>query len=130
MQRHTSPLMSSSARGVMVRENRSKSMRHSCREERRQVTGTFSGVTVVSTPPSGSAFPVGTTTVLCIGHDTQGHTDTATFKITVKDTQPPKITGAAVNPATLSPPDHKMVNVTVNYTATDNCGGVTSVLTV
>ena len=30
----------------------------------------------------------------------------------------------------LGPPNHKMVNVTVNYTAADNCGPVTCTLSV
>jgi hypothetical protein len=32
------------------------------------------------------------------------------------------IGGATANPSSLWPPNHKMVNVTVNYTATDSCG--------
>jgi len=41
------------------------------------------GVTVVCTPPSGSIFPVGTTTVTCIATDASGNTATCTFTVTV-----------------------------------------------
>jgi len=37
------------------------------------------------------------------------------------------IGGAAANPSSLWPPNHKMVNVTVNYTATDSCGAAAPV---
>jgi hypothetical protein len=36
-----------------------------------------------------------------------------------EDITPPAISGLAVNPGTLWPPNHKMVDVTVSYTATD-----------
>ena len=35
------------------------------------------------TPPSGSTFPLGTTTVTCVASDFSGNTSTATFKVTV-----------------------------------------------
>jgi uncharacterized repeat protein (TIGR01451 family) len=43
------------------------------------------GVGVVCTPPSGSCFPVGTTTVTCTATDTSGNTVTCTFKVNVFD---------------------------------------------
>ena len=43
---------------------------------------------------------------------------------------PPEISGASVDRPVLWPPDHKMVPVTVNYDVTDNCGAVTTELTV
>jgi HYR domain-containing protein len=76
--------------------------------------------TIVCTPASGSFFPVGTTTVNCTS--TSGAT--CSFTVTVKDTQPPKLTC----------PDDITVNndpgkcgAVVNYaapTVTDNCPGV------
>ncbi len=45
-----------------------------------------------------------------------------TGTVTVVDKTPPPITAASVNPAVLWPPNHKMVDVTINYNATDNCG--------
>lgn len=37
----------------------------------------------------------------------------------------PVITGAAANPSVLWPPNHRMVNVRVDYSVTDSCGPVT-----
>lgn len=51
--------------------------------------------------------------------------------VTVRASNPPPvITGASANPATLWPPNHKMVSVTVNYKVTDNCGPVVTKLSV
>ena len=41
------------------------------------------GVTVVCVPPSGSIFPVGTTTVTCTATDASGNTATCSFTVTV-----------------------------------------------
>ncbi len=41
------------------------------------------GVTVTCNPPSGSAFPVGTSTVTCTATDASGNTSTCTFAVTV-----------------------------------------------
>jgi hypothetical protein len=47
--------------------------------------------------PSGSRFPLGTTTVNCAAADTEGHFLSHTFTVTVRDTVPPVIT-ATVSP--------------------------------
>jgi hypothetical protein len=39
----------------------------------------------------------------------------------VKDMEAPVITGASANPSSLWSPNHKMVDVTVSYSVTDNC---------
>ena len=44
------------------------------------------GVTVVCTPPSGSCFPTGTTTVTCTATDASGNTATCSFTLTTFDT--------------------------------------------
>ena len=41
------------------------------------------GVTVVSNPPSGSFFPLGTTTAICTATDKAGNTTSCSFNITV-----------------------------------------------
>jgi hypothetical protein len=89
-----------------------------------------SGVTVSCTPPSGSSFPVGTTTVTCSATDTSGNTSTCSFTVTVNDTEPPAVSDPSASPAVLWPPNHKMRDVTVNYTATDNCPGLNCALSV
>lgn len=44
------------------------------------------------------------------------------------DPTSPVISGVSASPSTLSPPNHEMVDVTINYTATDNCGSATCVI--
>jgi len=44
------------------------------------VSGGIGTVTVVSNPPSGSTFPLGTTTVTCTASDGAGNHATCTFK--------------------------------------------------
>ena len=46
--------------------------------------------------------------------------NSATEQTTVSN-PPPMITGVSANPSVLWPPNHKLVNVTVNYNVTDNC---------
>jgi hypothetical protein len=47
------------------------------------------GVRVACVPPSGSFFPIGTTTVTCTSTDTAGNTATASFQVRIADTEPP-----------------------------------------
>src|SRR6185436_2653188 len=75
-------------------------------------------------------YPLGTTTVLLTVTDPKGATSQATATVTVVDTTPPVISTVTASPASLWPPNHKLVPVTINYTATDNCGPVTSTLSV
>jgi hypothetical protein len=62
--------------------------------------------------------------------DDCGNNTTHDQVITVKDTTRPSIENIVPNPAVLWPPTHKMVNVTINYTAVDNCSPVTNSLAV
>lgn len=78
--------------------------------------------TVSANPASGSFFPVGTTTVVVTGQRLDGTLDTCTFTVTVKDVEFPVVSAATVDKPTLWPPNHQMETITVNYTATDNCG--------
>jgi subtilisin-like proprotein convertase family protein len=76
--------------------------------------------TVTCSPPSGSFFPVGTTTVTC---QNMGGTPTCTFTVTVTDDQPPSITCPA-NVTVANDPNQ--CGAVVNYpapTITDNCPG-------
>lgn len=78
-------------------------------------------VTVSCSPPSGTAFPKGTTTVQCTATDSVGATDTCSFKVTVNDNENPVITC----PANITVGnDPGLCSATVNpgaATATDNC---------
>jgi photosystem II stability/assembly factor-like uncharacterized protein len=84
---------------------------------------------VTSNHPSGSFFPVGTTNVVITDTKLNGSTATCDFDVTVNDTEFPVVTQPTTNPNTLWPPNHLLVDVAVNYTATDNCP-LTCVLTV
>ena len=76
---------------------------------------------IIIDPPPGSVFPKGTTTVTVKATDASGNTATGTFTVTVEDKENPVITNISAIPSTLWPPNHKMVDVTVNYNVSDNC---------
>ena len=90
-----------------------------------------SAVPVTTNPPSGSVFPAGTTVVTATAIDAAGNGSTATFNVTVNGSGPATITTPVASPAVLGPPNHKMRNVTIDYTVTPGCGGpVTCALSV
>jgi hypothetical protein len=70
--------------------------------------------------PTGP-FPLGITTVTLTVTDHRGASSQCSATVTVIDNTPPVINGASASPAVLWPPNHKMVEVTVSYNATDNC---------
>jgi hypothetical protein len=76
------------------------------------------GATVTCTPPSGSTFPIGTTTVSCTATNPAG-SDTEVFQVRVRDTIAPILINVTANPNALWPPDRKMVPVTVSALAID-----------
>lgn len=78
---------------------------------------------VTSSPASGSFFPIGATLVTQTGTRGDGSTvDTCTFTVNVNDVQPPVISGLTANPSVIDSNNHKMVDVTVSYTSSDNSG--------
>ena len=81
------------------------------------------GATTVCTPPSGSFFPLGTTTVTCTTTDINLNTASCSFTIRVNDTQPPTITC----PANVTVFQDSAFGAVVPFTTTasDNCPGVT-----
>jgi hypothetical protein len=87
------------------------------------------GVSVVSSPASGSTFPIGTTTVTSTATDASGNTATSTFTVTVSDTEAPVIgKNADISVNT----DAGKPTAKVSFTApaaSDNCPGVTVVCT-
>ena len=88
------------------------------------VTDNCPGAAVLCTPPSGTAFPKGVTTVNCTATDASGNTASCSFIVTVNDTQAPSITC----PANITQPAATGVcTAVVTYSAPavgDNCPGV------
>lgn len=77
--------------------------------------------TVTCTPPSGSTFPIGTTTVTCTATDALGNTSAPqTFTITVQDTTAPSV------PTGLSASNVPCNQVTLSWTASTDAVGVTA----
>lgn len=74
---------------------------------------------VSTTPTSGSFFPIGTTVV---NATSAASAATCAFNVVVTDVQPPTISGLTVTPGVIDDNNHKMVDVTVSYTSTDNSG--------
>ncbi len=85
-------------------------------------------ITVTQSP--AGPYPLGTTNVLLTVTDPRGATSQAWGSVTVVDATPPSVSAATATPNSMWPPNHHMFDVAVNYTASDNCGPVTSVLTV
>jgi len=78
---------------------------------------------VACTPPSGSLFPLGTTTVECSASDSHGNAAAATFAVTVRDGTPPVITV----PADLTLDATAAIAVSYTATATDAVDGAVTV---
>jgi hypothetical protein len=75
--------------------------------------------------PLNAPYPLGTTTIAWTSTDASGRMSSCQQSVSVTDTEPPSISGAAASPAVLWPPNHTLRDVTVGYSATDNCGPVT-----
>src|SRR4030095_11922547 len=83
-------------------------------------TNTCGGIArVQTTQSSGSVFPSGVTTVTGVAEDGKGNTKRCTFKVSVRDSTPPRITA----PTNLSVPCTNAAGATATFavTATDTC---------
>lgn len=81
------------------------------------------GVTALTySAASGSTFPLGTTTVVVTAKDAAGNATTGAFTVTVRDTTAPAIASLTPSLATLWPPNHKMVALTLSAPTTDAVG--------
>ncbi|WP_242117791.1 carbohydrate binding domain-containing protein [Aestuariivivens sediminicola] len=78
--------------------------------------------------PSGSFFPVGTTTNSFVLTNATGDTATCSFNVTVFDNEPPVISDLEETYKPLWPPNHKMVPVFIPYMTSDNCNIATTEL--
>jgi hypothetical protein len=68
---------------------------------------------VILSIPSGSIFPLGTTTVTAAATDAAGNRTTGSFTVTVRDTTPPVIKSLRPSIKILWPPNHQMVPVRI-----------------
>ncbi len=80
--------------------------------------------------PSGYFFPVGTTTNSFVMFNETGKYAVCSFTVTVLDKEAPVITDVTVTPGMLWPANHKMVDGILTYKAWDNCGKVTTSLSI
>src|SRR5262249_6716061 len=85
-------------------------------------------LTLVQAPPS--PYPLGTTAVRLTATDPSGAFSQANGSVTVVDQTAPAITGLAADRIKLLPKLKKMVAYKVSYDTGDNCGVVTSSLSV
>ncbi len=81
-------------------------------------------VAVLCAPASGSAFPVGTSTVKCIATDASGNKDSCTFTITVNDAEPPRAF-CPQNISASNDPGQCGAELSFNADVGDNCPGAT-----
>jgi hypothetical protein len=89
------------------------------------------GITYSQEPLAGTIVSgAGTTTVTLRATDIGGNFSTCSFEWTRVEQTAPVITGLQTDKTVLRVPNHKMNEVAVNYTATDNCGPVTVTLEV
>jgi len=85
-----------------------------------EVSGLCDDVTAVCDPPSGTLFPIGTTTVTCYATNTSGGGSApCTFTVTVQDLEAPVIACPAPMVVNATSPAGAVVPFAV--TATDNC---------
>ncbi len=77
---------------------------------------------VTCDPPSGSAFPFGTTSVRCSASDSSGNVATGRFNVTVQDTNPPWL-ALPNDPSTREAMGPGGALVTYSATATDSVDG-------
>jgi hypothetical protein len=57
--------------------------------------------------------------VSCSARDAAGNVATGSFDVTVRDTTAPALTGVSTSLSVLSPPNHKMVPLSVSATVSD-----------
>jgi hypothetical protein len=83
---------------------------------------------VIATPDSGSAFPVGTTQVAVVATDSTGNADTCYFNVTVNDTEAP-VAQCPDDTTTSNDPGECSAGVDFTVSASDNCPGTQTVAT-
>lgn len=72
----------------------------------------------------------GAITIVLTATDAGGNASSCEFTLTIQDSIAPLITSVSTHPAEIWPPNLQMKEVTLDYTATDNCETVTTSLSV
>jgi len=85
-------------------------------------------ITIIQDPLG--PYPLGITDVTLSVEDDHDNTSTCNGIVTVIDTTPPVITDVSASSNSLWPPNHKMVDVMINYNSADNCGNTICTLNV
>ncbi len=88
------------------------------------VTDNCDGATITCDPPSGALFPTRPLPVICVAVDAAGNVDTASFTMTVIDTQPP-VVGVPVEVYAANEPEECGAVVAFDPVVTDNCSDPT-----
>jgi hypothetical protein len=78
--------------------------------------------TLTSDAAAGNTFAVGSTRVTWTATDVHGNRATAAHTVIVTDTQGPVISREHATPRFVWPPNHKLVEIFLGHTVTDNCG--------
>jgi hypothetical protein len=82
-------------------------------------------ITLSQVPPG--PYQLGSTPVTLTVTDNHGASNQCAATVTVVDNTPPIVSGMSASPATLWPPNHKMVDLTVSYSVSDNCDPTSSI---
>lgn len=85
------------------------------------------GVAYACAPPSGSAFPAGVSSVICLAMDAAANSASCSFTVEVVDNVVPAIS-VTVDPSVLPKASKKMEPIAATVAVTDNCSGASFVL--
>ena len=83
------------------------------------------GMYIQSNHPSGSFFPVGTTTVNVVARDNRGHVDYCSFLVTIEDTQIPEFITCPSDTTLIADPGVWWTQYFYSFSADDICSYAT-----
>jgi len=90
-------------------------------------TGSLS---ITQTPAAGTTVGLGNHNITVTVTDLAGNSRSCSTTFSITDNTGPSINSVSATPSTLSPPNHSMRDVMVNYTTADNCGAANCTLSV
>jgi glycosidase len=89
-----------------------------------------SSLRITQSISAGTLVGVGEHAITLTVTDLAGNTSECVTRFRVTDDAAPVISNITASPSVLSPANHKMINVSVGYDLSDDCGAVTSALSV